>query len=43
MRALILSDIHSNLDALEAVLATAPEHETVWNLGDVVGYGSQSQ
>lgn len=40
MRALILSDIHSNLDALEAVLATAPEHETVWNLGDVVGYGA---
>jgi diadenosine tetraphosphatase ApaH/serine/threonine PP2A family protein phosphatase len=40
MRALILSDIHSNLDALDAVLATAPEHETVWNLGDVVGYGA---
>ena len=38
MRALILSDIHANLEALEAVLAAAPAHETVWNLGDVVGY-----
>jgi predicted phosphodiesterase len=40
MRALILSDIHANLDALEAVLAAAPEHDTVWNLGDTVGYGA---
>jgi predicted phosphodiesterase len=40
MRALILSDIHANLDALEAVLATAPAHDTVWNLGDSVGYGA---
>lgn len=40
MRALILSDIHANLQALEAVLAHAPEHDTVWNLGDVVGYGA---
>jgi diadenosine tetraphosphatase ApaH/serine/threonine PP2A family protein phosphatase len=41
MRALVLSDIHSNLDALEAVLAAAPPSDTVWNLGDVVGYGAQ--
>jgi diadenosine tetraphosphatase ApaH/serine/threonine PP2A family protein phosphatase len=40
MRALILSDIHSNLEALEAVLAAAPAHDVVWNLGDVVGYGA---
>jgi predicted phosphodiesterase len=40
MRALILSDIHANLDALEAVLAAAPQHDTVWNLGDSVGYGA---
>ena len=40
MRALILSDIHANLDALEAVLAAAPPHDTVWNLGDSVGYGA---
>lgn len=40
MRALLLSDIHANLEALEAVLAAAPEHDVVWNLGDVVGYGA---
>ncbi len=39
MRALVLSDIHGNLEALEAVLAAAPSHDAVWNLGDVVGYG----
>ena len=42
MRALILSDIHSNLDALEAVLAHAAEQggfDCVWCLGDMVGYG----
>jgi diadenosine tetraphosphatase ApaH/serine/threonine PP2A family protein phosphatase len=40
MRALIVSDIHANLDALEAVLEAAPAHDTVWNLGDTVGYGA---
>jgi predicted phosphodiesterase len=40
MRALLISDIHANLEALEAVLAAAPEHDVVWNLGDVVGYGA---
>jgi diadenosine tetraphosphatase ApaH/serine/threonine PP2A family protein phosphatase len=40
MRVLILSDIHSNLEALSAVLAAAPSHDFVWNLGDVVGYGA---
>ena len=40
MRALILSDIHSNLQALNAVMDVAPEHDVVWNLGDVVGYGA---
>lgn len=40
MRALIISDIHSNLQALEAVLAAAPPHDLVWNLGDAVGYGA---
>jgi diadenosine tetraphosphatase ApaH/serine/threonine PP2A family protein phosphatase len=38
MRALVISDIHANLPALEAVLAAAPQHDVVWNLGDVVGY-----
>jgi diadenosine tetraphosphatase ApaH/serine/threonine PP2A family protein phosphatase len=40
MRVLILSDIHANIDALEAVLEAAPAHEAVWNLGDTVGYGA---
>lgn len=41
MRALVISDIHGNLHALEAVLAAAPAHDAVWNLGDVVGYGAR--
>jgi diadenosine tetraphosphatase ApaH/serine/threonine PP2A family protein phosphatase len=40
MRALIISDIHSNLEALDAVLAGAPQHDVVWNLGDLVGYAA---
>lgn len=40
MRALLISDIHSNLQALEAVLASALNHDAVWNLGDIVGYGA---
>ena len=38
MRILVLSDIHSNLEALEACLAAAPSYDAVVNLGDVVGY-----
>ena len=40
MRVLLLSDIHSNLEALEACLATAPAYDVVVNLGDIVGYGA---
>ena len=40
MRALLISDIHSNLQAFEAVLAAAPKCDAVWNLGDVVGYNA---
>jgi predicted phosphodiesterase len=40
VRVLLLSDIHSNLEALEACLAVAPPHDVVINLGDVVGYGA---
>ena len=43
MRALIVSDIHSNLQAFDAVLAdaeTAGGYDVVWFLGDLVGYGS---
>lgn len=39
MRILILSDIHANLNALEAVLADVGEVEAAWCLGDLVGYG----
>ena len=39
MRILLLSDIHSNLEALDACLAAAPAHDLVVNLGDTVGYG----
>jgi diadenosine tetraphosphatase ApaH/serine/threonine PP2A family protein phosphatase len=41
MRALVLSDIHSNIDALDAVLAAAPPVDEVWHLGDIVGYGPE--
>ncbi len=40
MRILLLSDIHSNLEALDASLAAAPPHDAVVNLGDIVGYGA---
>jgi diadenosine tetraphosphatase ApaH/serine/threonine PP2A family protein phosphatase len=40
LRALLLSDIHGNLEALDACLAAAPAHDLVVNLGDVVGYGA---
>ncbi len=42
MRALIVSDIHSNLEALESVIDDANGSggfDEVWALGDVVGYG----
>ena len=40
MRLLVLSDIHANLEALEACLEAAPDHDDVVNLGDVVGYNA---
>ena len=40
MRILLLSDIHANLEALEACLAAAPSFDSVVNLGDIVGYGA---
>ena len=39
MRIAVLSDIHGNLVALDAVLAAAGAVDEVWHLGDVVGYG----
>lgn len=42
MRYLVLSDIHANIDALEAVLtaAAARGYDDVLLLGDLVGYGA---
>ena len=40
MRILLVSDIHANLEALEATLAAAPSFDMVVNLGDIVGYGA---
>ena len=40
MRILLLSDIHANLEALDAALAGAPPFDVVVNLGDIVGYGA---
>lgn len=41
MRIAVLSDIHGNLPALEAVLAALKPYDAVWQLGDIVGYGPQ--
>ncbi|MEO5963863.1 MAG: metallophosphoesterase family protein [Candidatus Limnocylindrales bacterium] len=41
MRVAVLSDIHANLAALDAVLAAVPSVDEVWQLGDVVGYGPE--
>lgn len=41
MRVAVISDIHANLHALEAVLAAIEDEapDAVWCLGDLVGYG----
>lgn len=40
MRILLLSDIHANLEAMDACLANAPSFDMIVNLGDIVGYGA---
>jgi diadenosine tetraphosphatase ApaH/serine/threonine PP2A family protein phosphatase len=40
MKYLVVSDIHANLEALEATLAGAAPHDAVLVLGDLVGYGA---
>jgi diadenosine tetraphosphatase ApaH/serine/threonine PP2A family protein phosphatase len=40
MKYLILSDIHANLEALEAVLTSAGTADRILVLGDLVGYGA---
>jgi predicted phosphodiesterase len=39
MRVLIISDIHANYTALEAVLKDAGPVDETWCLGDLIGYG----
>jgi diadenosine tetraphosphatase ApaH/serine/threonine PP2A family protein phosphatase len=39
-RVLVISDIHANLTALEAVLADAGNVDEVWCLGDIAGYAA---
>ncbi len=43
MRYLVLSDIHSNIDALDAVLEAVPtaRYDRLLVLGDLVGYGAE--
>ncbi len=41
LKIVVISDIHSNLDALEAIEATLPDYDSLLCLGDVVGYGPQ--
>jgi predicted phosphodiesterase len=43
MRIALLSDVHGNLPAFEAVLGDVEEQtvEAVWCLGDLVGYGAE--
>jgi predicted phosphodiesterase len=42
VRVAVISDVHGNLQALEAVLAAIDELQVdeIWSLGDVVGYGA---
>lgn len=39
MRVAVITDVHSNLVAMQACLADAGDFDDVWCLGDLVGYG----
>ena len=41
MKILLVSDIHGNWPALQAVLAAEPEADQILCLGDLVNYGPQ--
>jgi predicted phosphodiesterase len=41
VRIAVVSDVHSNIVALDAVLAATGTVDAVWHLGDVVGYGPE--
>ena len=40
MRVAVLSDIHANIVALDAVLDALGTVDGIWHLGDIVGYGA---
>ena len=40
MKYLVISDIHANIEALDAVLAAAGSYDHALVLGDLVGYGA---
>lgn len=40
MKILVISDIHANITALDAVLEAAGQIDAAWCLGDLVGYGA---
>ena len=39
MRIAVISDVHANLVALDAVIGAAGTVDRWWHLGDIVGYG----
>ena len=41
VRIAVLSDVHSNFDALQAVLSDIGDFDALVCLGDFVGYGAQ--
>lgn len=41
MRALLISDIHGNFDALKRVIEDAKGYDEIWVLGDLVDYGPE--
>jgi len=43
MRIAVLSDIHGNLPALDAVLDALGPVDAIWQLGDIVGYGPEPE
>lgn len=41
MRIAVISDVHSNVAALDAILDALRPFDAVWHIGDAVGYGPQ--
>ncbi len=41
MRVLVITDVHANIVALDAILQEAGAFDVIWSLGDLVGYGPE--